>query len=198
MKLFKMPSNQKIGNLIITIFTAIVSTFFMQSCMNVWWLTVMKELKISNIKFLVIHCSATKANQPFSVESLVTTGKEKFGQCSYHYYITRKGFVFKLLPLSVQGAHVSGYNSCSVGICYEGGYDANGHPADTRTETQRTAILDLLKDLKTFFPTARIVGHCELPGVAKSCPCFIPSKEYASLWKRAPSLTSWASFLNSL
>ena len=35
MKLFKMPSNQKIGNIIITIFTAIVSKFFMQSCMNV-------------------------------------------------------------------------------------------------------------------------------------------------------------------
>jgi hypothetical protein len=35
MKKFKMPSNQKIGNLIITIITAIVSTFFMQSCMIV-------------------------------------------------------------------------------------------------------------------------------------------------------------------
>jgi hypothetical protein len=35
MKLLKKPSNQKIGNLIITIITAIVSTFFMQSCMNV-------------------------------------------------------------------------------------------------------------------------------------------------------------------
>lgn len=141
----------------------------------------MKELKLSNIKYLVIHCSATKANQPFSVDSLVATGKEKFGQCSYHYYITRKGFVFKQLPLSVQGVHVSGYNSCSVGICYEGGYDANGHPADTRTESQRTAMLDLLKDLKTFLPTARIVGHCELPSVTKSCPCFIPSTEYAAL-----------------
>ena len=30
---FKKPSSDRIGNLIITIFTAIVSTFFMQSCM---------------------------------------------------------------------------------------------------------------------------------------------------------------------
>ena len=30
--LFKRPSNEKIGNLIITIITALVSTFFLQSC----------------------------------------------------------------------------------------------------------------------------------------------------------------------
>ncbi len=32
MMLFKRPSNEKIGNLIITIITALVSTFFLQSC----------------------------------------------------------------------------------------------------------------------------------------------------------------------
>lgn len=141
----------------------------------------MKELKLSNVKYLVIHCSATKANHPYSVESLVATGKEKFGQCSYHYYITRKGFVYKLLPLSAQGVHVSGYNSCSVGICYEGGYDENGHSTDTRTEYQKAAMLDLLKDLKTIFPAACIIGHCELPGVTKSCPCFNVKAEYSQL-----------------
>ena len=34
MKLLKKPSTEKIGNLIITIITALVSTFFMQSCMS--------------------------------------------------------------------------------------------------------------------------------------------------------------------
>ena len=34
MKLIKKPSNERIGNLIITIITALVSTFFMQSCMS--------------------------------------------------------------------------------------------------------------------------------------------------------------------
>jgi len=34
MKYFKKPSNERIGNLIITIITALVSTFFMQSCMS--------------------------------------------------------------------------------------------------------------------------------------------------------------------
>ena len=34
MKFIRKPSNERIGNLIITIFTALVSTFFMQSCMS--------------------------------------------------------------------------------------------------------------------------------------------------------------------
>lgn len=34
MKFIRKPSNERIGNLIITIFTAFVSTFFMQSCMT--------------------------------------------------------------------------------------------------------------------------------------------------------------------
>ena len=34
MKYFKKPTTERIGNLIITIITALVSTFFMQSCMS--------------------------------------------------------------------------------------------------------------------------------------------------------------------
>ena len=31
------------------------------------------------------------------------------------------------------------------------------------------------------YPDAMILGHCELPGVHKDCPSFIPSKEYQCL-----------------
>ena len=34
MRLLRKPNAEKIGNLIITIITAFISTFFMQSCMN--------------------------------------------------------------------------------------------------------------------------------------------------------------------
>ena len=61
------------------------------------------------------------------------------------------------------------------------GLDENGHPADTRTEAQKHSLYELLKDLTTEYPDARILGHCELPHVAKQCPCFPCSIEYASL-----------------
>ena len=64
---------------------------------------------------------------------------------------------------------------------YEGGLDEKGQAADTRTEAQKQSLYELLKDLTRDYPEARILGHCELPRVAKSCPNYLPSKEYADL-----------------
>ena len=141
----------------------------------------MKELQHSKVKLLIIHCSATRCNRPFSVESLIATGKARFGQPSYHYYIRINGDVVPILPESVQGVHARHYNHCSLGICYEGGYDEKGHVDDTRTQAQKSAMYALLKELREDYPDARIIGHCELPHVAKSCPCFIASTYYQSL-----------------
>ena len=46
---------------------------------------------------------------------------------------------------------------------------------------QKEALFQLLKQLTQDYPEARIVGHCELPRVAKDCPCFPASKQYAML-----------------
>ena len=139
----------------------------------------MKKLK--SVKFLVIHCVANRCNRPFSVENLIACGKAKYGQCSYHYYVRYDGSVIPLLPETVQGVHARGYNYCSLGIVYEGGLDENGNPADTRTEAQKASLVALLRSLKEDYPAAKIVGHRELPGVHKACPCYYPSKEYADL-----------------
>ena len=130
----------------------------------------MKQLK--SVKFLVIHCVANRCNRPFSVENLIACGKAKYGQCSYHYYVRYDGSVIPLLPESVQGVHARGYNYCSLGIVYEGGLDENGNPADTRTEAQKASLIALLRSLKKDYPAAKIVGHRELKGVHKACPCF--------------------------
>jgi len=143
----------------------------------------MKPLKV--VKYLVVHCVANRCNKPFSVESLINTGLQKYGQCSYHYYVRYDGSVIPLLSESVQGIHVKGYNWCSLGIVYEGGLDEQGHPADTRTEAQKHALYELLKDLTRDYSDARILGHCEFPRVNKKCPCFPASIEYASLQPEA-------------
>ena len=143
----------------------------------------LKPLDSAAIKLLVVHCTATKCNKPFSVKSLINCGKAKYGQCSYHYYVQRNGDVIPLLPESVQGVHAKHYNHCSLGIVYEGGLDESGSPTDTRTEAQKHSLYELLKSLAKDYPDARILGHCELPNVSKSCPCFLPSKEYAELNK---------------
>ena len=60
----------------------------------------------------------------------------------------------------------------SICICYEGGLNARGRPADTRTPAQKESLVEVLSALKERFPKAKIVGHYEL-GANKACPCFL-------------------------
>lgn len=141
----------------------------------------MKELKHDSVKLLIVHCVGNKCNRPFSVKNLIACGKAKYGQCSYHYYVRRNGDIIPLLPETVQGIHARHYNHCSLGIVYEGGLDEKGRKADTRTEAQKHSLYELLKELTAEYPDARILGHRDLPHVAKDCPCFDAQSEYAEL-----------------
>lgn len=81
------------------------------------------------------------------------------------------------------GMHARHYNAHSIGICYEGGLDEKGCAADTRTPAQRAALIALLRSLKTDYPDAEIMGHCELEGVHKDCPSF-SCQEYRDYFDR--------------
>ena len=72
------------------------------------------------------------------------------------------------------------HNSHSIGVCYEGGLDIRGQPADTRTEAQKEALRRLLADLHRRYPKALIVGHHDL-NPQKLCPVFDAIAEYSSL-----------------
>ena len=125
------------------------------------------------IDLIVIHCSATRANRTFTVEALEACHKARgFKTTGYHYYITKDGTIYPCRPEEMVGAHAKRYNAHSIGICYEGGLDASGNPADTRTEAQQRSLLELLKSLCKDYPHVEIVGHRDLPWVKKSCPCF--------------------------
>ncbi len=124
------------------------------------------------IDLIVIHCSATRSNQHFPVTALIRCHAERFGFTGYHYYITRNGRIYQTRHEQLIGAHAKGYNQHSLGVCYEGGLDPQGHPADTRTPQQKSALVQLLCRLKKAHPDAAIVGHRDLPGVHKDCPCF--------------------------
>ena len=131
-------------------------------------------LKHEDEKLLVIHCSATRCDMNYSVDNLIATGKARFGQASYHWYIRRNGNIIPILPETVRGAHARGYNRCSLGICYEGGINIKGKNDDTRTPQQKASLYELLKSLHRDYPQARIIGHRELPHVAKDCPLLHP------------------------
>ena len=134
-----------------------------------------------NINLIVVHCSATRCNRPFPVTKLIACHQARFGFTAYHYYITRDGQMYQTRHENLPGAHARHYNQHSIGICYEGGLDAHGNPADTRTPEQKAALVALLRSLKQDYPDAQILGHRDLPGVRKDCPCFDAAEEYADI-----------------
>ena len=125
------------------------------------------------IDLIVIHCSATREDRTFTEQDLEVCHRRRgFNGTGYHFYIRKNGAVTQHRKLLEVGAHARGFNRCSIGICYEGGLDEYGNPADTRTPIQKAALLELLYKLYKLFPQALIVGHGELPGIKKDCPCF--------------------------
>ena len=95
--------------------------------------------------------------------------------------VRRDGQIEAGRPEYVIGAHCQNHNAHSIGVCYEGGLDIRGQPADTRTEAQKAAMRRLLEDLHRRYPKALIVGHHDL-NPHKACPCIDNvAKEYADL-----------------
>ena len=135
------------------------------------------------VRLLVIHCSATRYDRDFPVEALRSSHKARgFADIGYHFYITRDGELHRCQPVNQIGAHAAGWNDKSIGICYEGGLDEQGRPADTRTYAQRCTLMDLLRQLRRDYPEARILGHYQLsPYIRKACPCFDAREEYLVL-----------------
>ena len=132
------------------------------------------------VRFIVIHCSATRVNRNYTVEQMMRDHKARgFRTIGYHFYIRKSGEVTQHRRLLEVGAHAQGYNRCSIGVCYEGGLDDEGRPADTLTRAQYDAMWNLLRKLKITFPQAKIVGHRDLPGTTpKACPCFDAAKKF--------------------
>lgn len=132
------------------------------------------------IKEIIVHCSATKEGQDFTVADIKKWHLARgFSDIGYHYIIYRDGSIHTGRNVNISGAHCEGHNSHSIGVCYIGGLDKNLKPKDTRTDAQKDALLKLLKQLKQLYPKATIHGHYEYAN--KACPCFNVKEEYINL-----------------
>lgn len=121
---------------------------------------------------IIIHCTATPEGRPVSVADIDRWHRARgFKKIGYHYVILLDGSTLQGRPIEEIGAHCTGHNTNSIGICYVGGLTPDGRtPKDTRTPAQTAALRSLLAQLKTRFPNATIHGHNEF--AAKACPSF--------------------------
>ena len=138
------------------------------------------------IKRIFIHCTAGPQTQ--TVEEIQKYWKthNKWNSPGYHYIIKPDGEIVNLQPEDKPSNGVQGYNSTSINVCYIGGVDKQGRPVDNRTDAQKASLIAILKDLKSRYPDAEILGHREIWGQDpskwhKMCPCFPAKAEYAHI-----------------
>ena len=150
------------------------------------------------IDYIAVHCTATPEGQAKTVEQIRAEHKRQgWSDIGYHYVIDLAGRVHLGRDVDISGAHVSGYNSYSIGVVYVGGLENRPgvayqqlKPKDTRTEAQKNSLLNLLLDLRKLYPKAKIQGHRDFSpdkngdGVIsadewiKACPSFDAKSEY--------------------
>lgn len=123
------------------------------------------------IKEIILHCTATQEGREVHVADVDRWHKQQGWECiGYHYLITLDGKIEKGRPEWKIGAHCKGHNNISIGVAYVGGVDYQGKPKDTRTDAQKRALVQLLREVRGRYPKATIHGHNEF--AAKACPSF--------------------------
>jgi N-acetylmuramoyl-L-alanine amidase len=126
-----------------------------------------------NIKFIVVHCTATPSNT--TIDSIKHYWKDvrKWGDTAgYHYIFEADGEVTQLLAEEKNSNGVYAHNSECINMAYIGGVDKDGKPKDTRTNAQKHAMFDLIVQLTEKYKGAKVLGHRDFPNVAKACPSF--------------------------
>ena len=121
---------------------------------------------------IILHCSATREGQDFRAEDIKKWHlKRGFKDIGYHYIIDLDGKIEVGRPDEKVGAHVSGHNTNSIGICYIGGLDSKDKPKDTRTDEQKHSMLNLIIALTLMYrDIKKVTGHNRYAN--KACPCF--------------------------
>lgn len=137
-----------------------------------------------DVRYIIIHCSASRVDIDYSEDQMLKDHlAQGFRTIGYHYYIRKSGSVSQHRQHDEPGAHCRGFNNSSIGICYEGGLNEEGRVADTRTSEQIISLTILIRFLHRLYPSATILGHCDLNS-QKKCPCF-----NVSIWLSSINLT---------
>lgn len=128
-----------------------------------------------DINQIIVHCSSTKWSMDIGAKEIRKwhTQENGWSDIGYHWVIRRNGTIEPGRDEKTNGAHARGYNSHSIGICMVGGLNDKVNKTEANYTFQQYTSLDyLVKELRSKYPISEVLGHKDLPGVAKDCPCF--------------------------
>ena len=89
--------------------------------------------------------------------------KQGWSGIGYHFYVRKNGEIHRGRPEWAIGAHVSGHNYHTSGICAEGNFETDQMP-----DAQKNAICDLIAYLKTRYSIKFVKKHSDVSKT--SCP----------------------------
>jgi N-acetyl-anhydromuramyl-L-alanine amidase AmpD len=126
-----------------------------------------------DIKRIIIHMAYTPPSMDIGAKEIRewhVNGNE-WSDIGYHKVIRRNGEVEDGRPIEQSGAHTSGNNSDSIGICLVGGKHKRKDTHDCNFTSAQWRTLDrVCRDLLLEFPEAEISGHRDW--AARECPGF--------------------------
>lgn len=121
-----------------------------------------RSLSYGNIpKSIVLHHAEAKECSIYDIHNWHLNNG--WSGCGYHFLIRKDGSIWRGRPENTIGAHVSGFNTNSLGICAEGAYMTEIMP-----EVQKKALIELGIYLKKKYNINKIYGHREVG--ASNCP----------------------------
>lgn len=114
---------------------------------------------------IIVHCSATPNGRHHTAEDIHRWHLERgWSGIGYHYVICIDGTIEQGRPHYWQGAHASGHNENSIGICLIG--------TDEYTDEQMMSLGAVVQSLSNLHKVKKenIIGHNEVSN--KTCPGF--------------------------
>lgn len=145
------------------------------------------------IKTIIIHCADTPTGRETTVEDIdswhvergfkrVEANRVKFNPqlkaIGYHFVIYVDGTIHTGRNVEEVGAHCSGLNSNSIGVCLVGN--------STFNQNQWDALAELIRLLQNTYSQTTVIGHRDTPSGSaqgKSCPGFNVAGWFATLAK---------------
>lgn len=142
---------------------------------------------MAKIKRIVVHCTGEPANAKRCREYYHHFFFEvkKWKHYGYHAVVFQDGtwcVLQKWPEVKKDGGYITnettangavGFNSDSMHIAYVGGLLPHSTVArDTRTQEQKKTLWAIIACWKHDYQVTEVVGHNQLPGVKKACPCF--------------------------
>lgn len=129
-------------------------------------------LKPENIRFLIIHHSATPRDfTSFQAIKNYHINQRGFWDIGYHFFINGKGVLYHGRPVEYVGAHTKtpppSMNFRSLGIALAGNFEKE-EPNPEQLATLRILLKSLCRKYK--IPPENVLGHRQVPQTATLCP----------------------------